>query len=109
MAKKSGIGALLGIAVGITQGLLNKKKRDEATPAGAGVLRDIGITTMLATGGSMVAKEQGLIDCTTYGLPEQYCALIHGAALVIGFAVWALGQGKTKKDTDNDSTGNAGV
>lgn len=101
MAKKTGIGPILASVVpGLISGLFKKKDRDSETPKAAGIVRDVGVTAMLASGGSMVAQNQGLIDCATYGLSDEYCGLVHGIALLAGFIMFALGIGQKKESKD---------
>ena len=91
--KKSGIGPVLASVIpGLIAGL-SKKNRDKETPKKAGTLRDIGVISMAGA-----AASQTFIDCSVYGLEDQYCSLVHGIALIAGFLFYFFGSGKTKEN-----------
>lgn len=102
MSNKTGIGAILAAIVPSVIAGLNKRNRDEKTPRKGGVIRDVGVTVMGATGASSL-----MVDCTVYGLSDPYCHLVHGLALVLGFVMYFIGAGKkVEEPTETTKTEN---
>lgn len=103
---KKGLGPVLAQVVGsVAGGLLSRRKdRDKETPDKAGKLRDAGIITAAASGGSLALAANGVIDCSTYGLQQEFCNAAHGILLLAGFVMYWIGVGKTNKKPEENGS-----
>lgn len=97
--KKGIVPILVSVLPGLIAGL-SKKNRDEATTKKGGIIRDVGTTIIAGTAGLGYAQAKGMIDCTTLGLPDEYCGLVQGLAIVAGCLMYIFGTGQREKKID---------
>lgn len=97
--KKGGIIPILATLLPGVIAALSKKNRDESAPAkGGAFIRGAGATIVAGTAATTLAQSQGMIDCEALFLPDEYCGLIQGIALVAGCLMYIFaGKGKKKE------------
>lgn len=101
--KQKGIIPILAALTGPLIGLLDKRKRDEATPPMAGKLRDAGILVAGGASASAIATQAGQVPWETIGLEPTQVVWINLIGLIAGAVMYLTGIGKTneqKKATD---------
>lgn len=97
--KKGIVPIIASVLPGLIAGL-SKRNRDQETPKKGGAIRDLGATVLVGTAAAGYAQAQGMIDCTSFNLADEYCGLVQGLAIVAGALMYIFGAGQKEKKID---------
>lgn len=103
MAKKNGIPAIIAALSGPVIGLIDRKRRDSATPKKMGRLRDAGAAIAGIGATSSLAYQAGTFSVENLPLTEPQMAWINLIMCVTGAILYLTGIGKTTEPGEDPS------